>query len=84
MSESGLSKDRDSQKWFEHTGLNTLATPLERPGEKLAKHGNGDTESLPRFRPPCGVIPYSCLSDGLRQGDNSTRARLPWLELLVG
>ena len=24
-----------------------------------------DTESLPRFRPPCGVTPYSCLSDGL-------------------
>ena len=39
----------------------------------LAKHCNGDTESLPRFRPPCGVTPYSCFSDRLHCVGYNTR-----------
>ena len=50
-----------------------LATPLERTSGNLAKHDNGDTESLPRFMPPYGVTPYSCFSNGLHCGSYSTR-----------
>ena len=59
-----------------------LATPLERPSEILTMHDNGDTECLPRFRPPCGVKPYSCLSDGLHCGSYSTSCELVlWIRL---
>ena len=40
------------------------------------KDSNGDTGSLPRFRPPCGVKPYSCLSDGLHCDGYNTRFEL--------
>ena len=42
----------------------------------LAKHVNGVTKSLPRFRPPCGVTLYSCLSDRLHYVDYSTSVEL--------
>ena len=41
------------------------STPLKGLERKAREGNNGDTESLPRFRPPCGVKPYSCSSDGL-------------------
>ena len=82
-SESGLSKDRDSQERLEHWGLNILAKPLEGLERKLAKHVNGDRGSLPMFRPPCGVKPYSCLSDGLHCCRYSTRCELV-LEFRLG
>ena len=83
MSESGLSKDRDSRERFEHWGLNTLAKPLEGLGRKLVKHDNGDTWSLPRFMPPCGVKLYSCLSDVLHCCRYSTICELV-LEFRLG
>ena len=77
-----MSKDRDSQEGFEHWGLNTLTKPLESLERKLAKQGNGDTVSIPRLRPPCGVKPYSCLSDGLHCYSYSTRCELVlWIRL---
>ena len=43
-----------------------------------------DTESLPRFRPPCGVIPYSCLSDGLHWTKNTVQGRACCCLCLLG
>ena len=54
-----------------------LATLLERPGETPRETQQwGHREFFPRFRPPCGVIPYSCLSDGLHCVSYSTRREL--------
>src|SRR5664279_4145597 len=46
---------------FEHRGLNTQSHDPRRWKHAASKQDE-DTGSLPRFRPPCGVKPYSCLS----------------------
>ena len=75
-------KDTVPSRRFEHWGLESNSLHLSRGLVRdLAKHCNEDTENLPRFRPPCGVTAYSCLSDRLHCVGYSTRVEL---ELLGG
>ena len=72
-----MSKDTVPSRRFEHLGLESNSLHLSRDLVRdLAKHCNGDTKSLPRFRPPCGVTPYSCLSDRLHCAGYSTSVEL--------
>ena len=74
-------EDKLHSRRFEHWGLESGSQHLSRgPVRHLMKHSNGDTESLPRFRPPCGVTPYSCLSNQLHCAGYSTSVELELLD----
>ena len=69
-----MSKDKVPSRKARTLGAREHSLHLSRGlVRELAKHGNGDTGSLPRFRPPCGVTPYSCLSGRLHCVGYSTR-----------